>query len=567
MIEGMSLGLSPRQPDMFATTTSFCEGRVAEGSIYGLLHRECFALFPDELFADLFTSVGRRSVPPMIVAVVMVLQRLEGCSDREAVDRFAFDVRWKYAAGGLDFDYPGFVHTVLVDMRARLAGSRRPDRVFEVVLETARQAGLVGRRRVLDSTCLYDAVATMDTVTLVRSAVRGLLAVCPSGLEGELRGLLARDDDYVAAGKPVCDYDDKAERDALVDALATDARALVGALDGRELPGAVSEAAALLATVVGQDLDEGSDGAFRIARRVAKDRVISTVDRDARHGRKTSARGFDGYKGHVALDPDSELICATMVTAGNVGDGVGAADLLADDLPDPDAVPAEPAADPVPAEPAADAEPEPVADPEPAAGAGSAPGAGDLALIVYGDSAYGAGAVLDMLEQADADIMCKVQAPVAAGGRYSKDAFQIDLPNGLVTCPAGHAAPMRPAAANGGRTVRFGEVCSGCPLAERCTAAKTGRTIYIGPYEQQLARARTRQADPAWKTDYTATRPKVERKIGHLMRREHGGRRARMRGEDKVGADFSLLAAATNLARLAVLGLTNSAGAWAPNPA
>ena len=556
MIEGMSLGLSPRQPGMFATTTSFCEGRVDEASIYGLLHRECRVLFPDEMFADLFTAVGRRSVPPMIVAVVMVLQRLEGCSDREAVDRFAFDARWKYAAGGLDFDYPGFVHTVLVDMRARLAGSERPDRVFEVVLETAKQAGLVGRRRVLDSTCLYDAVATMDTVTLVRSAVRGLLAVCPGGLESELRGLLVRDDDYLSAGKPVCDYDDKAERDALVDALASDARVLLGALDGRELPGAVSEAAALLATVVGQDLDEGPDGAFRIARRVAKDRVISTVDPDARHGRKTSARGFDGYKGHVAVDPDSELICATTVTAGNVGDGAAVAALLADDLP---------AADPADADTDADADADAAAgsapDTEPAAGSS------DLALIVYGDSAYGAGAVLDMLEQADADIMCKVQAPVAAGGRYSKDAFQIDLPNGLVTCPAGHATPMRPAAANGGRTVRFGEVCAGCPLAERCTASKTGRTIYIGPYEQQLARARARQADPAWKTDYTATRPKVERKIGHLMRRKHGGRRARMRGEDKVGADFSLLGAATNLARLAVLGLSSSGGAWAANPA
>jgi len=157
---------------MFATTTSFCEGRVDEASIYGLLHRECRALFADEMFADLFTSIGRRSVPPMIVAVVMVLQRLEGCSDREAVDRFAFDARWKYAAGGLDFDYPGFVHTVLVDMRARLAGSERPDRVFEVVLQTARQAGLVGRRRVLDSTCLYDAVATMDTVTLALGGPR-----------------------------------------------------------------------------------------------------------------------------------------------------------------------------------------------------------------------------------------------------------------------------------------------------------------------------------------------------------------------------------------------------------
>ena len=86
-----------------------------------------------------------------------------GLSDREAVERFAFDARWKYAAGGLDFDYPGFVHTVLVDMRARLARSQRPDRIFETTLEAAKAAGLVGRRRVLDSTPLYDAVATMDT--------------------------------------------------------------------------------------------------------------------------------------------------------------------------------------------------------------------------------------------------------------------------------------------------------------------------------------------------------------------------------------------------------------------
>src|SRR5271167_4867187 len=135
MIEGMSLGLSPRQQDMFATTTSFCEPLVAPDSIYGLLHRECHRLFPDEMFADLFCDVGRRSVPPMIVAVVMVLQRIEGCSDREAVERFTFDARWKYAAGGLDFDYPGFVHTVLVDTRARLARSDRPNRIVEIVLD------------------------------------------------------------------------------------------------------------------------------------------------------------------------------------------------------------------------------------------------------------------------------------------------------------------------------------------------------------------------------------------------------------------------------------------------
>ena len=125
----MTVGLAPRQADLMKGTASFVTGRVKENSIFAVLHRECHVLFPDELFADLFAGSGRRSVPPRIVAVVMVLQRLFGLSDREAVEAFEFDARWKYAAGGLDFDYPGFAHTVLVDMRARLAASARPRRI------------------------------------------------------------------------------------------------------------------------------------------------------------------------------------------------------------------------------------------------------------------------------------------------------------------------------------------------------------------------------------------------------------------------------------------------------
>jgi hypothetical protein len=540
MLEGMSLGLTPTQADVFTTTTGFCESRVSPDSIYGLLHRECFRLFPDEMFADLFADSGRNCVPPMIVAVVMVLQRFEGCSDREAVDRFCFDARWKYAAGGLSFEYPSFVHTVLVDMRARLRVSERPDRIFEAVLETAKAAGLVGRRRVLDSTSLYDAVATMDTVTLIRSAIRGLLAACDGVLEDELRGLLRRDDDYASAGKPVCDYEDREAREGLIDALAKDAHELLGALDGRELPEGVKQAAALLAAVVGQDLGEGADGVFRIARRVAKDRIISTVDPDARHGHKTSARGFDGYKGHVAVDPDSELITATTVTAGNVGDGQAVDALLADEL--------------------ANAEDEP-----PVTSEQSPATPDDDPLSVYGDSAYGAGSVLDTLEQADAEIMCKVQPPVAPGGHYAKDAFQINLEAGTVICPAGETASLRQV--KDGHIAHFGLACQGCPLAERCTTSPSGRSIHVGVYEQQLQRARARQTDPAWKADYTATRPKVERKIAHLMRRRHGGRRARVRGHTKVDADFSLLAAAVNLARLATLGITHHTNGWAANTA
>jgi hypothetical protein len=483
---------------------------------------------------------------------VMVLQRLEGCSDREAVERFQFDLRWKYAAGGLQFDYPGFVHTVLVDMRARLQDSARPERIFEVTREVARQAGLVGRRRVLDSTPIYDAVATMDTVTLVRSAIRGLLLVCEPELEAELRGVLRRDDDYGSAGKPVCDYDDPQAREALVDALAKDARALVLALDGRELDGAVSDAAALLASVTGQDLDEGSDGVFRIARRVAKDRIISTVDPDARHGHKTSARGFDGYKGHVSVDPDSELIVQTAVSAANGGDAAAADELLTHDLP-------------------ATGEPQhseqPKAEPEETETEQPEPDRDDdgQSLSVYGDSAYGSGELVNTLEQAGAHANCKVQPPVSPGGRFSKDAFTIDLEGDTVSCPAGNTTALRPF--GDGRIAKFAAACAGCPLADRCTSAKEGRTIYVGPYEQQLARARRRQSDPAWKADYKATRPKVERKISHLMRRRHGGRRARVRGKPKVSADFALLAAAVNLARLAVLGAVGQHGTWQANGA
>jgi Transposase DDE domain/Transposase domain (DUF772) len=578
---------------MFATTASFCEPLVALDSIYGLLHRECHRLFPDEMFADLFCDIGRNCVPPMIVAVVMVLQRLEGCSDREAVERFTFDARWKYAAGGLQFDYPGFVHTVLVDMRARLARSARPERIFEVVLETANKAGLVGRRRVLDSTPVYDAVATMDTVTLVRSAIRGVLAVCDQELEGELRAVFSRDDDYRTAGKPVCDYDDPQAREELIDALATDALAILIALEGRELSAELGQAVTLLARVVGQDLDEREDGVFRIARRVAKDRIISTVDPDARHGHKTSARGFDGYKGHVAVDPDSELITATTVTAGNAGDASAAGELLADELDTPaaqrptDGPPAEQPEDPEAqaSQPAADeteeptaTEPEPTGDrtaaePEPTATATEPEPTGDCEpteqseldpdvqrLSVYGDSAYGSGELLGTLEQADAEVNCKVQPPVAPGGRFAKDAFQIDLESGTVSCPAGHTVTLKPAA--DGQLAQFAQACTGCPLAAKCTTSATGRTIHVGPYEQQLTRARERQSDPAWKADYTATRPKVERKISHLMRRRHGGRRARVRGKPKVAADFALLAAAVNLARLAVLGLAGQGGGW-----
>ena len=294
----------------------------------------------------------------------------------------------------------------------------------------------------------------------------------------------------------------------------------------------------MLATVLGQDLDPGEDGVFRIARRVAKDRVISTVDPDARHGHKTASRGFDGYKGHAAVDPDSEIITATTVTPGNTGDAAAAEDLITDLLDNTDG--RAPRA-------GTDAAGHRRADRGPGTRGGQEP-------IVYGDAAYGTGEFHEQLGGAGIESRCKTQAPTAAGGLFSKDRFGIDVAAMTATCPAGVSAPIRaPRNGDGGGIAYFGQACAGCSLRSQCTTAKAGRTVSVGPHEQALADARARQTDPAWVADYRATRPKVERKLGHLMRRRHGGRRARVRGTDRVDADFRFLAGAVNLARLAVL--------------
>ncbi|MGH9121452.1 MAG: transposase, partial [Acidimicrobiales bacterium] len=417
----MTLGLAERQGDLLDDLNRFCGEALGEDSIYSFLHRERDHLFPDEFFADLFSERGRRSVPPSVVAVVMVLQRLEGLSDREAVERYTFDARWRYAAGVGGYDCGGwgsFAHTVLVDMRERLRRSEDRDRIFRVSLETAEAAGLVGHKRVLDSTPLYDAVTTMDTVTLIRSAIRGLLRVADADLAAQLRAALSSGDDYASAAKPQIDWTEPDQREALIDSRAKDGFACLSVLDGAELDDEVRQAGELLAKVLGQDLEEGSDGSLRIARKVAKDRVISTVDPDARHGHKTAARSFDGYKGHVAVDPDSEIITGATSTPGNAGDASVAAqlieDLLGDDLTDPDS-----------------------------GGGPTEDRHADERRKVFGDNAYGTGEFQARLEDEGIESGVKTQAPNAPGGLFTKDRFDADLVADTVTCPAGVTVSIR----------------------------------------------------------------------------------------------------------------------------
>jgi len=309
--------------------------RLREGSLYRLLADHGQVMFPDGYFADLYagSARGRPTVPARVMATAMILQSFEGLSDREACDRLEVDLRWQ-AAAGLDVGAAAFHPTALVGMRNRLRASARPRRLFEDTKVAARAAGAMkGRARVLDSTPVYDAVATQDTVTQLRAAVRKLLTVldqAASPVAVTVRAALRRDDDYASPGKPPCDRDDPAAREVLVDELVKDALAALGALDGQPLPVAATGAAELLALVAGQDVEDGDDGVFRIARRVARDRVISTVDTQARHGHKSRNRRFDGYKAHLSVDPDSELIDEVAGTAANAPDRDAAAELLDD---------------------------------------------------------------------------------------------------------------------------------------------------------------------------------------------------------------------------------------------
>lgn len=509
------MGRSEAQDDLFRSVREICDGAVGEKSVFRLLAEQGPQLFPDEMFADLYSSRGRRSVGPQVMATVMVLQRFEGLSDSEAVDRLHFDLRYKWACG-LGYDAPSFDSTLLVDMRARLRNSKAPDRIFEKVLEVAKQANLVGKKRIVDSTALYDAVATQDTVTLVRSAIVGVLRVVEEEMATELRGMLKRDDPYDKSGKPSCAWDDKQAREELVDALTRDAHAVLLALNGQALSAEVTKAMALLATVVGQDIEAGADGVFRIIRGVAPDRVISTVDPEARHGHKTAARGFDGYKGHIAVDAESEIITATEVTAGNVGDGSAAEVLLADVLT-------------------------------------TATETSERAEV-YGDASYGTAEIVEKLEAAGVEPNVKVQPPSAREGMFSQDNFEVDTKAGNVRCPAGVRVALQ-VLDDGSRIAAFGANCAGCPLRPQCTKSKSGRTIRLHPKYETLDRHRKLQRDGKWKTQYRKIRPRVERKIAHLVRQKHGGRRARVRGTERVRHDFSLLAATVNLARLAALGV------------
>jgi transposase len=235
-------GSSDRDRELL-DASALCRHLVADDSVYAFLADHRHQLFPDEMFADLFPSDrGRPSVPADVIATVMVLQALEGLSDRDATSALRTNIAWKVAAG-LALDDEGINYSVLTYWRTRLRQSDHPERIFDAVREVVERTGVLAgrRRRALDSTLLDDAVATQDTVTQLVSAIRRVRRLVP-----EARTVEVGAHDYDAAGKPVCAWDDPAAKNALITGLVNDARSIIDALTEVVLNGEQADAVGLL---------------------------------------------------------------------------------------------------------------------------------------------------------------------------------------------------------------------------------------------------------------------------------------------------------------------------------
>lgn len=483
---------------------------VPAGTVYGFLAEHRQRVFPDELFADLFGSGrGRPSVPADVIATTMLLQALEGLSDRDAIAALRTDLRWKVAAG-VTLDYAGFHPTVLTLWRNKLRASDRPQRIFEAVREVIDATGvLLGKtRRALDSTVLDDAVTRQDAIMQLVAQIRRVRRVVP---EAKALTLVAHDYDH-DPGKPKCAWNDRADIDRVVTELVGDAHAILAAVEGVDLDDVQAEAVGLLALVAGQDVEPGDrDGTWRIAPVTRPGRIVSVHDPDSRHVHKTNHNYRDGYKAHVGVEPDTGLITACDLTAGNVGDAQAAPGLLA-------------------------AETEPVE--------------------VLADSAYGSGEFRAYLAtQGHTATIKPIPLQPAVVGGFTIDDFTIDTTAGTATCPNGVTTRISRTGA-----ATFGAKCRGCPLRERCTTAARGRAIKIHEHHDLMAAARARARTAEFIEPYQRHRPMVERSIAWLVRR--GGRKVRYRGIARNQIGFAHRCAAINLQRLVNLGLCHNHETW-----
>jgi transposase len=485
---------------------------LPDGSFFSLLAVHGDRIVRDEDFAACYSErMGRPSIPPSQLAKVMLLQYRTGASDEQAMECVAWDLRWKIALG-LPVDHQGWHPTSLTKFRARLLLHELERVALERTLAIAEELGMLDGsvEQIIDSTPMLGAAATQDTVRLVRHGVRKLLDAV-KGADEDAAGRL--DDglefDYERPGdKPDCRWREKAERERMLTRVAQDAERALQAVEqagGLLEDEAVAEAHRLLRDLVGQDFDVDEDGVPRLHRGTRPERVISTVDPQMRHGRKSSQTRFDGYKLSASATNTAEpLICAVDVCPADETDGPQAKQLI-------------------------DAQPE-----------------RRRPQRLLGDTAYGNGPTRAELAERRVDVLAPVPEGKVVDDRLGKREFQIDLDAGTVTCPAGHTVNIS-TSKSGFRGANFTvKMCRGCPLKAACCPGRSRRQVNLTDHEAVLIAARQALDDAETAEHLRRTRPRIERLLGLLAAR-YGARKSRYIGRAKARLQAAWAAALVNL--------------------
>lgn len=490
-----------------------------ESSFYARLARHGDELIRDEDFAACYSSgQGRPSIPPSLLMKAVLLQIRDDVSDREAARRAAKDLDWKRALRLEPEDMP-FHHTTLSVFRSRLLVNDADGAVLAATIRRAVEHGLFAKKvlAIADSTGVMGAAAVIDTYELIRQATTKLIDA--AGGPGALPTTLRRDARQVVRGKARIDWADPTARRAELGRLVGLGRSLLRVTEADET---VIEARELLGRILDQDIDDGDDGGPGIRQAVAKDRVISVVDPEMRHGRKSHSQRIDGYKAHVVTDHDTELILGVTATPANDPDGPQLAGMVT-----------------------------------------KVKAAGVPIREVLGDTAYGDGDTREAVEAAGAKVTAKTQPP-APTGKFLKTDFVINPAVPSATCPAGHTTTDTGwGRDHHGRQIvllKFGQRCDGCPLQQRCTTNRAGRVLRLNFHEARLQTARAEQARPTTRRKLRR-RSLVERKLAEL--KMHGMGKARYRRERKVLLQLRLTAALVNTKRLFTLETTSPTPAMA----
>jgi Transposase DDE domain/Transposase domain (DUF772) len=498
--------------------TMVCRRLTRNGRLFAFLRRHRHELFDDAFQAELAAMYsdmprGNPPKPPALLAMVTLLQAYEGKSDASAVEEAVFDRRWQMVLDCMGTDAPIFSQGVLVDFRRRLIEHELDRRLLDRTVELARKKGGFGDKALrvaLDSSPLWGAGRVEDTFNLLGHALEvvvdcaaHVLNVSAENVRADAKLKLLGGSSLKAALDIDWDKDDEQARalGRLVDEVRTLRAWLQSKLPGQlDLP-PLKEAIALVESLISQDLEPDPGGGMRIKRGVAKDRRVSIVDPDMRHGRKSKSKLFNGYKRHVARDLDSKMILAATVRPGNEPEHL-AAELIRPDV--------------------------------------EAHGSVEELHI---DRGYLASTWTRQMFEHGERILAKPWTP-RNGDRFPKTDFLIDLDRGTVRCPEQQLAVIRSDIA------RFNsERCDVCPSRDRCTRAAlgNGRTISIHPDERMMLQLRALKSSAEGRKDLRQ-RVSIEHALAHVGRRQ--GPRARYIGVRKNVLDLRRICAVENLVTL-----------------